>query len=160
MVVLIPRTDVVFGRAEFLKVRDGKRRETSVLYLTRNMSFSWFTCSLLLGTLCAGKHPAIVGFQNFIATVPPPPHPEADTFFCLRTSLLADFKLCLWRWILPFSCRRGVYFGNLRLLFQVSKKDRRLFNVIFKFFVLCVEIDVKPISSTPRTPPLLFFLNK
>lgn len=95
MVVLIPRTDVVFGRAEFLKVRDGKRRETSVLYLTRNMSFSWFTCSLLLGTLCAGKHPAIVGFQNFIATVSPPPILRRTRFFvCVRVCwLILNFAL-------------------------------------------------------------------
>lgn len=29
--------------------------EISAPYLKRNMSFSWLTCSLLLGTLCAGK---------------------------------------------------------------------------------------------------------
>lgn len=52
--VFRPRTNVL-GRAEFSCWRRNARWRLCVLYLKRNMSFSWLTCSLLLGTLCAGK---------------------------------------------------------------------------------------------------------
>lgn len=61
--------------------------EISAPYLKRNMSFSWLTCSLLLGTLCAGKRiycrSRICNCWVFFCFFCPPRvgRPEADAFF-------------------------------------------------------------------------------